>query len=420
MADIKKVPAIRFKLFRDEWDESKLGFLADIVRGASPRPIDNPKWFDENSEIGWLRISDVTEQQGRIHFLEQRISKAGEEKTRVLTEPHLLLSIAASVGKPVVNYVKTGVHDGFLIFKNPLFIQEFMFQWLRMFEEQWKKYGQPGSQVNLNSEIVKSQAIFFPKNEEEQTRISSYFQNLEKLISLHQAKVNKLVNLKNAMLEKMFPKDGADVPEIRLKGFQDVWMKFELKDLCTLITKQTGFDYSSTIKPSLIRENSRDTYCFIQNKDFEGTKINFNTDFYIPKTIAEVFPNIVIDRPSILISISGKIGNAGFYSSPNKAFIGGAVGICKLINKSDGLIVLYNLLGHTGQNYFQSLTKASSHANITVADIRKINIYLPNSDEEKITIGSYFSKIDDYISLNQKQLDKLNNLKKACLEQMFV
>ena len=133
-----------------------MGDLADIVRGASPRPINDPKWFDIESDIGWLRISDVTEQDGRIHFLEQRISVAGQEKTRVLTEPHLLLSIAATVGKPLINYVSTGVHDGFLIFQNPVFEREFMFQWLEMFRPKWSKYGQPGSQVNLNSDLVKT------------------------------------------------------------------------------------------------------------------------------------------------------------------------------------------------------------------------------------------------------------------------
>ncbi len=165
-----------------------MGELADIVRGASPRPIQDPKWFDDNSEVGWLRISDVTEQNGRIYNLEQKISKAGEEKTRVLTEPHLLLSIAATVGKPVVNYVKTGVHDGFLIFLNPKFHQEFLFQWLERFRPFWQKYGQPGSQVNLNSELVKNQDILIPSIEE-QEQIGNFFKQLDDTIALHQRKV---------------------------------------------------------------------------------------------------------------------------------------------------------------------------------------------------------------------------------------
>lgn len=197
------VPEIRLDGFEGEWEEKHIGELADIVRGASPRPIQDPKWFDTNSEIGWLRISDVTSQNGRIHSLEQKISKLGQEKTRVLTEPHLLLSIAATVGKPVVNYVKTGVHDGFLIFMNPKFDREFMFQWLEMYREKWNRYGQPGSQVNLNSDIVKNQKILVPCMEEQQA-IGSYFNNLDNLIATHQEKISQLETLKKKLLQAMF------------------------------------------------------------------------------------------------------------------------------------------------------------------------------------------------------------------------
>jgi restriction modification system DNA specificity domain protein len=197
------VPEIRLDGFEGEWEEKYIGELADIVRGASPRPIQDPKWFDPNSEIGWLRISDVTSQNGRIHSLEQKISKVGQEKTRVLTEPHLLLSIAATVGKPVVNYVKTGVHDGFLIFMNPKFDREFMFQWLEMYREKWNRYGQPGSQVNLNSDIVKNQKILVPCMEEQQS-IGAYFSNLDNLINSHQEKISQLETLKKKLLQDMF------------------------------------------------------------------------------------------------------------------------------------------------------------------------------------------------------------------------
>ena len=181
----KHIPEIRFKGFTDAWEQCKLGDLAEIVRGASPRPISDPKWFDNDSNVGWLRIADVTAQDGRIRYLEQKISELGQEKTRVIKTPHLLLSIAATVGKPVINYVPTGVHDGFLIFLNPKFNILYAFWWLEMFREKWNKYGQPGSQVNLNSDLVKNQVINIP-NEKEQEKISSFLESLDKIITLHQ------------------------------------------------------------------------------------------------------------------------------------------------------------------------------------------------------------------------------------------
>lgn len=202
-ANGEKIPKIRFKGFEGEWERKTLGEVADIVRGASPRPIQDPKWFDEKSDIGWLRIADVTAQNGRIHYLEQKISKAGQENTRVLEEPHLLLSIAASVGKPVINYVKTGVHDGFLIFRNPDFELEFMYQYLDSFVESWQRYGQPGTQVNLNSDIVKNAEFFIPPTKSEQTQIGNFFRQLDETFALQSAEVEKLNQLKKGLLAAM-------------------------------------------------------------------------------------------------------------------------------------------------------------------------------------------------------------------------
>ena len=201
--DDASIPEIRFKGFDGEWEEKQLNDLADIVRGASPRPIKDPKWFDKSSEIGWLRISDVTSQDGKIKYLSQRISEAGQEKTRVLKTQHLLLSIAASVGKPVLNYVKTGVHDGFLIFLDPKFELNFMFQWLKMFEPKWQIYGQPGSQVNLNSDIVKNHKVFIPC-ESEQKQIGDFFDNTDRQIENHKEQLKKLNQIKKACLSKLF------------------------------------------------------------------------------------------------------------------------------------------------------------------------------------------------------------------------
>ena len=189
--------------------------------------------------------------------------------------------------------------------------------------------------------------------------------------------------------------------------------------MCELITKQTGFDYSASIKPSLVTERQDDTYPFIQNKDFNGNDINVNTDFYIPVDVAEEFPKILLDKPSVLISISGRIGNVGFYRLPEKAFIGGAVGICKLKNPDDGEFIIQELESDYGQKYFQSLIKASSHANITVEDIRNIELVFPKNDGERKQISAFLNRLDHLITLHQRKYDKLQVLKKAMLEKMF-
>ena len=208
-------------------------------------------------------------------------------------------------------------------------------------------------------------------------------------------------------------------PKIRFNGYTEDWEQRKLGDLCTLITKQTGFDYSATIKPSLVTTKESDTYSFIQNKDFEGTNINLDTDFYIPISVARKYPKITLDQPSLLISISGRIGNVGLYSLDSKAFIGGAVGICKLKNIEDGKTTLYELLAPVGQKYFNSLIKASSHANITIEDIRNIEVLLPKDKGEKEKINSYFDSLDHLITLHQRKCEETKKLKKYMLQKMF-
>ncbi|MCG1104854.1 restriction endonuclease subunit S [Staphylococcus epidermidis] len=226
----KNIPELRFPEFDGEWKLENLGDLADIVRGASPRPIKDSKWFDDNSDIGWLRISDVTQQNGKIKFLQQHLSTEGQKKTRVLYEPHLLLSIAASVGKPVINYVKTGVHDGFLIFMKPKFDLYFMFNWLENFQLKWNKYGQPGSQVNLNSNLVKSQNIYIPYSYEEEKKMGTFFSKLDRQIELEEEKLELLEQQKKGYIQKIFSqelrfKDGSgnEYPEWEEKTIKDVY-----------------------------------------------------------------------------------------------------------------------------------------------------------------------------------------------------
>ena len=209
------------------------------------------------------------------------------------------------------------------------------------------------------------------------------------------------------------------IPAIRFTGFTDPWEQRKLSDMCSLITKQTGFDYSATIKPSLVTEKRNDTYPFIQNKDFDGENINLQTDFYIPTDVADKFPKITLDTPSLLISISGKIGNVGYYRLKERAFIGGAVGICKLLH-DDGRLLVYALQSDAGQQYFHSLIKASSHANITVEDIRNIIILLPVNQQEYRALEDFFYNLDNHITLHQRELEKLQTIKKSMLEKMFV
>ena len=199
----KEYPNLRFKGFTDAWEQRKLKELGNIKRGASPRPISDPKWFDENGKYGWLRISDVTSQNGQVFQIDQHLSSIGEEKTVLISSPHLIISIAATVGKPCINYIPTAIHDGFVAFLDYKFNLDFMFEWFNKNQNIWLKYGQPGAQINLNSSIIGNQKIKMPE-ENEQENIAKLFNILNNLLALYENKQQHLTEIKKTLLNTMF------------------------------------------------------------------------------------------------------------------------------------------------------------------------------------------------------------------------
>lgn len=398
-----KQPSYRFADYDEPWTEKKLGELADIVRGASPRPIQDSKWFDKESDVGWLRISDVTEQDGRIYKLEQRISKLGQEKTRVLFEPHLLLSIAATVGKPVVNYVKTGVHDGFLIFLAPIFDQEFLFQWLDMFRPQWQKYGQPGSQVNLNSDIVKNQAISLPFLPE-QTAIGSFFQDIDQFISLQQRKLEVLKEQKKTYLKLLFPAKGQTKPALRFAGFEDEWKEVKLGEVCSI---KGGNAWKSE------HYSTDGKYLVVTISNVKGNE--YIDDTY-GNRIDTVESQFILEQGDILISLTGNVGRVSKMTEV-AAVLNQRVG--KLAtNQSNNF--LFTLLSN--RNFEKEMVLSSqgaAQANISNNDVLNYKTSFPSLPEQE-AIGSFFQDLDKAIAKQEEKVNQLKESKQTLLRKMFI
>ncbi|MCT4394300.1 restriction endonuclease subunit S [Lacticaseibacillus paracasei] len=384
-----KYPQLRFKGFTDPWVQRNLGDLAEIVRGASPRPIQDPKWFDDSSEIGWLRISDVTEQNGRIHHLDQHISEAGQAKTRVLTEPHLLLSIAATVGKPLVNYVKTGVHDGFLIFMNPKFDLEFMFQWLESYRDKWSRYGQPGSQVNLNSDLVKNQSISIPSMDEQQ-KLGEFFKKLDNLIAANQRKLDLLKEQKKGYLQKMFPKNGSKFPQLRFAGFADAWEQRKLKDV---VEKQIkGKAQFEKLAPGEVE--------YLDTSRLNGGQA----------ILTNGLKDVTLD--DILILWDGSKAGTVYHG-----FEGALGSTLKAYRTSANSKFVYQYLKRHQDNIYNNYrTPNIPHVQKDFLNVFTISVPV-SAEQEKI--GSFFKQLDDTIDLHQRKLEKLQELKKGYLQKMF-
>lgn len=403
-------PRLRFSEFNGVWNSEKLGELSDIVRGASPRPIKDKRWFSDTSEIGWIRISDVTSQNGKIRELAQHLSEEGQKKTRVLKSPHLLLSIAASVGKPVINYVPTGVHDGFLIFKNPKFNINYMYSYLDYFQNQWNKFGQPGSQVNLNSDLVKSLILYLP-NKDEQDKISVFVSKMDKLIELQTQKLEQLKKLKQGYLQKVFPQDGESVPRLRFSGFSGEWKEEKLKE--TLKVGKSGGTPSTKNK-----EYYDGTIPFLSIKDVtESNGIIDDTEKHINNDAIQNSSSWIVPKGSLTISMYASVGSVAKFSSDvatSQAFF-------NMIFK-DGINVdfmyhffnQYNLMGR-----WKRLIATGTQGNLNATEINNILVRIPSEIEQR-KIASFLSKLDQIINNQSDKINSLQQEKKSYLQKMFI
>ncbi len=191
----------------NEWKISQMKKITNVRRGASPRPIDDPRYFNDTGR-GWVRISDVTSTYKYLRTTSQYLSNLGSSLSVKVNPGDLIMSICASIGKPIILDIPACIHDGFVLFQDihPDFDPEFLFYFLDYRSQFIKGMNQTGTQGNLNTGIVNS--IFVPQPQlEEQKEINSVLSTIDKSIEIETQKRNKLaesnkVSCKTCLLEK--------------------------------------------------------------------------------------------------------------------------------------------------------------------------------------------------------------------------
>jgi type I restriction enzyme, S subunit len=183
------------------WKTSKIGNIAKVIRGASPRPIDSPIWFDDQSSVGWVRISDVTLSIKYLKQTSQKLSLLGIKNSRFIKKGNLIMSICATVGSPILTEIDVCIHDGFVVFSDPEIDKEYLYYFLTSIENDWSKHGQTGSQMNLNTSLINSTQITYPKSSEDQLTISKTLSDIDAELFLLAEKLNKYKMLKQGIMQ---------------------------------------------------------------------------------------------------------------------------------------------------------------------------------------------------------------------------
>jgi type I restriction enzyme S subunit len=193
------------KLLRPKygWVFKKLGELASIQRGASPRPIESPIWFDDNSTIGWVRISDVTCAGMFLRETTQKLSPLGVRNSRPVSRGSLIMSICATVGRPIITEIDTCIHDGFVVFDALRVNQHFLYYTLKSIEKDWANRGQTGSQMNLNTALINRTEVATPRTEREQKEIVQVFLSMDAEIDALEARLVKARQIKRGMMHNL-------------------------------------------------------------------------------------------------------------------------------------------------------------------------------------------------------------------------
>lgn len=178
----------------EHWSAIRIRRLTLVKRGASPRPIDDMAYFDENGEYGWVRIKDVTASVRYLEFTEERLSDLGSSKSVKLEPGNLFLSIAGSVGKPIINKIKCCIHDGFVYFPELDINVEYLY-YIFSTAEIYNGLGKLGTQLNLNTDTVGGITIPIPSSVEEIENIVSYLDHQTAIIDELIAQKEQLITL---------------------------------------------------------------------------------------------------------------------------------------------------------------------------------------------------------------------------------
>lgn len=183
-------------------DFKRIGEFAKVRRGASPRPIDDPKWF--GGDIGWVRIIDVTRSKRFLRSTEQYLSPLGEARSVRVDKGDLIMSICATIGRPVIVDMAACIHDGFVQFYDIKGADtEYLYYALQHAESEFLGYGQHGTQANLNTTIVSRHELFLPSLSQ-QRKIAQILTTLDKLIEKTEALIDKYQAIKHGMMHDLF------------------------------------------------------------------------------------------------------------------------------------------------------------------------------------------------------------------------
>mgnify|MGYP000099339271 CR=1 FL=1 len=408
MQEKAKEPEIRFAGFTGAWEQRKLGDIADITGGGTPSTSNNDYW---DGNINWYSPAEISNQIF-LNSSQRKITELGFSScsAKMLPKGTVLFTSRAGIGKTAILSAEGCTNQGFQSIVPHANDLDSYFIFSRTNE--LKKYGEivgAGSTfVEVSGKQMAAMTLMMPPKFNEQKTIGDFFKRLDSLLTLHQRKYEKLLNIKKSMLEKMFPKEGEVVPEIRFKGFTGAWEQRKIKDLAA---NTYGGGTPSTSNPDFWEGSIP----WIQSSDLsEHNLFRVRPRKFISQAAVTNSPVKIIPESSIAVITRvgvGKLAVMNFSYTTSQDFL-------SLSNlNTDVKFTSYQLYRRLQKDL--NAVQGTSIKGITKEELLGKNIFIPGRQEQE-AIGKFFSKIDSLLTLHQRKLEMLKNVKQAFLEKMFV
>ncbi len=408
MAANKNLPAIRFKGFDEEWEEKKLEELSTVKTGF---PFDS-KTFESDGEYLVITNKNIQHESFSVdNTVGNKVNLYNSNlKEYILNIDDILVTMDGTVGrtaKVIKDKQILAQRVGRLV---PKTNADFLYQYLNTgdFFRKMTIVSHGGTIKHISLSEISVYESYAPNNVLEQTRIGNYFNALDGLILLQEQKLEKVTNLKKAMLEKMFPKEGNDVPEIRFKGFTEVWEKKKLGQIGDIV----GGGTPSTSNKEFW-DGSIDWYSptEIGDKVYATGSQRRITQLGLQMSSATILP---ANRTVLFTSRAG-IGDMAILKRPG-ATNQGFQSI--VLNDECDTYFVYSM-GFLIKKYAIKYSSGSTFLEVSGKILRKMPITIPKPSEQAL-IGNYFKSLDDLIQLSQQKIERLRHLKQGLLQKMFI
>ena len=413
MAEQAKVPAIRFAGFTDPWEQRKLGDVASSFDYGL-----NAAATEYDGQNKYLRITDIDDETHEFSKsdLTTPLADLAMSADYLLKEGDLLFArTGASVGKTYLYRQFDGMvyFAGFLIRARIGEGADPEFAYQATLTDAYKKYvaitSQRSGQPGVNAQEYADYQLMLPSKTEQQ-QIGMTLRSLDSLITLHQRKYDKLVVFKKSMLEKMFPKDGESVPEIRFAGFTDPWEQRKLGDVADLLT---GYPFES-------RHFTDTGIPLVRGMNVKRGYLDMSADICENWSDAAGVEDYLLKAGDIVIQMDGAlIGSSYAMVTPENtpSLLVQRVTRVRCGNRSR---YIFQAVQRGFLRYIKSLKTETAVPHLSLSDIADYAIPVPKEEREQEHIGSFFSRLDDLITLHQRKLELLQNIKKSLLDKMFV